>query len=121
MAEKTKKKNSKSVATTAVDISRSMILGEWISSVFFSRYKFTIVVIVGLLMLYITFKYECQTNMERINKLEKELSVIKSESVRERSTFRSRTRESMMQHRIDSLGLNLTVQTQPPFILSYED
>ena len=72
---------------------------------------------VVVVMLYITNKYTCQTKMEEIRRLETELEIVKTERLRVRSAYMSNTRESSMQHLIDSLGLNLRVQDRPPFKL----
>ena len=53
--------------------------------------------------------------METIQRLQTELEVAKTERIREKSAYMSSIRESVMQHKIDSLGLNLTVQEQPPY------
>lgn len=98
---------------------KGLFYGDLISSSFFNRYKFTIIITIGLLMVYITIKYECQTHMETIAKLEKELTIVKTESIREQSTYKSRTRESDMQQRIDSLHLSLKLQDKPPYKLKY--
>ncbi len=103
------------------DRAESLIFGDMLSSQFFGRNKFTIIVVVGLIMLNITIKYECQTHMESIARLEKSLTIVKSESIREQSTYKSRTRESTMQQRIDSLRLGLSVQEQPPYVVRYSD
>ncbi len=106
---------------TVGDKAESLIFGDMLSSQFFARNKFTIIVVVGLIMLNITIKYECQTHMESINKLERDLAIVKSESIRERSTYKSRTRESTMQQSIDSLRLGLSVKEQPPYVVRYRD
>lgn len=117
---KTEGKKKRTVKQKAAKITRDTITGEWISSSFFGRNKFTIILVIGMLMLYITYKYECQTKMSTISHLKKELSIKNSEAIRERSTYRSRTRESSMQARIDSIGLDLSVKNEPPFKISYD-
>ncbi|MDE5838699.1 MAG: hypothetical protein K2H39_06570, partial [Paramuribaculum sp.] len=62
-------------------------------------------------------KYNCQTKMEEIQRLNTELEIVKTERLRVRSAYMSSTRESSMQQLIDSLGLNLRVQDRPPFKL----
>lgn len=98
-----------------------VFLGDIISSRFFNRYKFTIMMVVAMLMFYIAIKYECRTRMETIAKLQTELSIVKSESIREQSLYRSRTRESSMKALVDSMHLRLRVQDQPPYTLSYDE
>ena len=101
--------------------SLKLLFGDIISSRVFARHKFAIFMIMALLISYITLKYECQTRMETIKRQQDELAIVRSESIRERSTYMSRTRESMMQHLIDSMHLDLRVQNQPPYILSYDE
>lgn len=117
--KKTKKKRS-AAKKEVVKMSRHLLFGDVVSSNFFKKNKFTIFIVIALLMAYITSKYECMTKMEEIRSLEKELAIVKSKSVRERGVYRSSTRESVMQHRIDSLGLQLRKQRTPPFKLSYD-
>ncbi len=74
-------------------------------------------VLMLFVLLHITNKYYCQTDMEQIRKLEAELEVSKTERVRAKSIYKSNTRESSMQARIDSMRLGLTVRTAPPFKL----
>ncbi len=73
------------------------------------------VLVVLVAIIYITTKYTCQTNMEKIAELERKLEIVNNEKARERSKFMGRIRETSMQQMVDSLGLNLNVQTQPPF------
>ncbi len=117
--EKTKKRRSVA-KKEVVKISRHLIFGDVMSSNFFKNNKFTIFIVIALLMAYITSKYECMTKMEEIRSLERELAIVKSKSLRERGLYRSSTRESVMQHRIDSIGLPLHKQRTPPFRLSYD-
>ena len=70
---------------------------------------------VVVAMVYITTKYTCQTNMEKIADLERRLEIVTNEKSRERSAFMGRIRETSMQEMVDSLHLNLKVQSQPPY------
>lgn len=92
--------------------------GRILSMDFFRRHWLPVLGVVVMLMIYITNRYTCQTQMETIQRLEKQLEVAKTERVREKSSYMSRIRESKMQHKVDSLGLGLTVQEQPPYRLS---
>lgn len=89
--------------------------GRVLSTDFFRRHWLAVFGVVAMLMIYITNRYTCQTQMETIQRLERDLEVAKTERVREKSTYMSRIRESKMQARVDSLRLGLTVQEQPPF------
>ncbi len=101
--------------------SLQLFLGDLISSTFFSRHKFLIIGLVVLLILYISFQYECKTRMETIDNLNKELAIVRSESIRQQSAYRSKIRESVMQQMVDSMGLGLRVQDRPPFKITYSD
>ncbi|MDE6417891.1 MAG: DUF2730 domain-containing protein [Duncaniella sp.] len=96
-------------------IGRNVIFGRVISSDFFTRHWLAITIFIVVIMVYITTKFTYRANIERITALERQLEVVQNEKDRERSEFRSRTRETAMQHLVDSLGLGLSVQPQPPF------
>lgn len=95
--------------------------GRLISTDFFQRHWLPVLGIVVMLMIYITNRYTCQTQMETIQRLEKELEVAKTERIREKSTYMSQIRESKMQRKVDSLRLGLTIQEQPPYRLKISD
>ena len=92
--------------------------GRVLSIDFFRRNWLFVLAAVIMLMVYITNRYKCQTQMETIRSLERELEVAKTERIREKSVYMSRIRESSMQHMVDSLGLGITVQDQPPYRIS---
>lgn len=92
--------------------------GRIVSMDFFRRHWLAVLGVVVMLMIYITNRYTCQTQMETIQRLEQQLEVAKTERIREKSSYMSLIRESKMQHKVDSLGLGLTVQEQPPYRLS---
>ena len=89
--------------------------GQVISRVFFSCHWLPVVITILVIMIYITTKYTCQTNMEKIAALERKLEIVTNEKARERSAFMGRIRETSMQQLVDSLHLNLKVQPQPPY------
>lgn len=107
--EKVKKKKG-SVISSAVH-------GRWLSTRFFSRNWGIILALVVLVMIYITNRYQCLTAMENIQKLNKELEVIKSERIRQKSEYMNAIREKTMQKSIREAGLDLTHREQPPFKL----
>lgn len=92
--------------------------GRIISIDFFRRNWWVVLGVVVMLMVYITNRYTCQTQMERKRTLERELEVAKTERVRAKSAYMSKIRESSIQEMVDSLGLGITVQEQPPYRLS---
>lgn len=97
-----------------------VLRGQILSSDFFARHWPWCVLGIVVIMTYITAKYECQTKMEEIRRLEHNLEVVKTERIRARSRYMSRTRESSMMQLVDSMHLNLHVQDTPPFKLSLE-
>lgn len=92
--------------------------GRILSIDFFRRNWLVVLAAVIMLMVYITNRYTCQTQMETMRTLERELEVAKTERIRAKSNYMSRIRESSMQETVDSLGLGLRVQDQPPFRVS---
>ena len=92
-----------------------MFRGQILSSDFFARHWLPVVLGVVVAMVYITTKYTCQTNTEKIAELERKLEIVNNEKSRERSAFMGRIRETSMQQMVDSLHLNLKVQSQPPY------
>ncbi len=92
--------------------------GRILSIDFFRRNWLVVLAAVVMLMVYISNRYTCQTQMETIRVLERDLEVAKTERIRAKSAYMSRIRESSMQETIDSLGLGLRVQDRPPFRVS---
>ena len=113
-----KKQQSKSRARRKDNIFRRVLHGRMLSIDFFRRNWLVVLAAMIMLMVYITNRYKCQTQMETIRTLNKELEVAKTERVRAKSAYMSRIRESSMQHMVDSLRLGLTIPEQPPFRIS---
>ena len=121
MASKKDKQNiRKSITGTSANAIRGIFTGSVVNSDFFFRHKLKIFVLLVLMMLYISTKYECMTGMESIRKLETKLEVIKTERIREKSFYMSRIRESSMTQIADSVRPGLCVQQQPPYHLILE-
>lgn len=119
MADTTGKKTKKSAPGQPPRDSLMLraLHGRVLSTDFFRRYWWIVLGSAAMLMIYITNRYTCQTQMETIRSLQKELEVAETERVRAKSIYMSRIRESSMQHMVDSLGLGLTIQEQPPYRL----
>lgn len=113
MAKKEKEKSTEKKG----NIFGRVIYGQIISSDFFARHWLAAFAALTVIMVFITNKYNCQTKMEEIRRLNTELEIAKTERIRVRSIYMSRIRESSMQHLVDSLGLNLHVQERPPYKL----
>ena len=93
--------------------------GRVVSSRFFKRNFFAVAFTVGLVMIYISNRYDCITGMETINALRTELDITKTELQSEKSAYMSSTRESAMMTLVDTLHLGLDIQERPPYTLSY--
>lgn len=91
--------------------------GEYITSKLFLNHKVSVVLIVVVLLCYINSGYVMKTKREKIKNLKTELAIVRSESIRQQSYYNSRIRESEMIHMIDSIGLDLIAQKQPPYSL----
>lgn len=96
-----------------------LIHGQLVNINFFRRHGWKIAVAVVMVIAYIFTKYQCQTRMVTIDKLNTELEVVKNQSIDERSEYMGRIRESAMQELVDSLKLDLQKQEKPPFKISY--
>lgn len=94
------------------------VLGQVFSADFFASNWIAVVAVIVMCMVYISSKYICQTRIEQIDRLTRELEVVKAERVRARSDYMGATCESAMQELVDSMHLGLNVQERPPFKLS---
>lgn len=106
-ATKTSKKNSGWI--------QRVFYARFLSSDFFIRNWKSVLLLMVMMLVYITNRYQCLTRMEEIRRLKQELEVVQTERIRERSHYMSRIRESAMQEMVDTMHLNLRVQEQPPY------
>lgn len=97
---------------------RRLVQGRLVNGHFFMRYWLQIFAVLIMILAYITNRYSCQHSMEQIRTLTSRLQVVETESFRVRGIYMSRIRESAMRQRLDSLGIPLSVQTQPPYHIS---
>ena len=95
--------------------------GELLTLDLFLKHWIRIFLFVAMIIIFISSKYECQTCKEDIKTLKRDLEIIETECVRVKGEYMSRVRESYMAHLVDSMRLNLKVQEQPPFKLTYEE
>lgn len=100
---------------------RNMVTGRSISSEFFKRHFFATGLIIIFCVGFIAIRFDCVTSMERIRGLKNQIEVMRTYKQRERSRYMTLTRESTMQHTVDSLGLGLTVPEQYPLSIRYSD
>ena len=114
---KDKNDNGKPQRGVLANIFYSVMYGNVITTEFFARHWIKVFVLVVMVMIFISTKYQCMTAMETIRSLEHELGVVKTESIRQRSDYMSRIRESAMQELVDSLMPGLSVPGEPPYVL----
>lgn len=113
------KKNSDKKSFFKDNYLSRLLHGRMLSTDFLSRNWMTIFIIVSIIFVYITNKYQCQTRMETIQKLERQLEKINSEGVRQKSAYMSHIRESSMQELADTMHLGLHPQEYPPYFITY--
>ena len=89
--------------------------GRVVSYKFFLRNWYIIAGVLLLLIIFISNKYLCQTQLEQIMALSKELNNAKTERIKASSEYNSRIRETEMRHLIDTMGIDLTMPEQPPY------
>lgn len=107
------KKKRGVIATYFHDVrSGKIVSGDW----FVKNWPYMFVLILAM-FIYITCRFSYASTMESIIAERKHLNSVHAEEVRQRSIYNSRICETSMQQLVDSLHLDLTVQTQPPFIL----
>ncbi len=82
MADETTTRNSKGGS-----VASRIVRGKVFSSAFFARHWLPVLIGVAVVLTYITGKYINQTRMETINKLNRELEIVKAERVRVRSEY----------------------------------
>lgn len=121
MAQQSKKNFGDKVKQAPGRTIHSMLTGGVLSSDFFFRHLITFFVLGVLIMFYISTKYQTMTGMESIKRLEKQLEIVKTERIRERSRYMSRIRESSMAALADSIRPGLSIQQQPPFTLRLDE
>lgn len=111
---------TKGKKTSPLSVLRSTVHGRWLSTQFFGRHWAVILALVIMILVYITNRYQCMTAMETIQSLEKELMMVKTERIRQKSYYMSNIRELAMQERINRLNLKLQISDRPPFKLLTE-
>lgn len=100
---------------------RQLMYGQIVSSDFFARNWMAMLLVVAMILVYIAGKYTCQTKMEQVRSLQRELETVRTERIRARSDYMGRIRESAMQEMVDTLHLGLCVREYPPYIVEAEE
>lgn len=100
---------------TTTGLFNRLLEGRLVSAEFFVRHWLQIFVLLAMILVYITNRYSCQRSMEQIRQLHNRLDIVQTESYRIRGEYMGRIRESQMRQQLDSLGLDLAVQSRPPY------
>lgn len=100
---------------------RQLMYGQIVSSDFFARNWMAMLLVVVMILVYIAGKYTCQTKMEQVRSLQRELETVRTERIRARSDYMGRIREFAMQEMVDTLHLGLCVREYPPYIVEAEE
>lgn len=91
--------------------------GRGITTDWYRKNIVAIVFTVGLILIFITFKYNAQLKQAEILKLRKELVDAKTNMVKVSAEYSSQIRESEMTQLADTMHLHLKVPEQPPYDL----
>lgn len=100
---------------------RHWIQGGNVSSKFFQRHISATSVILMAGIVIIGMRFQCLVLDNRVSALEDMINTADTEKQAERSRFMNATRESIMLHKVDSLGLGITVPDKHPEILHLTD
>ena len=97
---------------------RGVWQGRILSLELFRRNFLYIIAIVGMLLMYIGNKFECQSKMAQVMQLKKELDNAKTDCVNASARYNSKIRESQMKALVDTMHIDLTAPNQPPYHLT---
>ena len=98
-----------------------IVHGQWLSVKNYKRNLTSVVIVVMLFLIYISFKFDVQMKIAEIIHLGDELANAKTNMVSASSDYSSRIRESELTQKLDTLHLYLKVAEQPPYHLDPQD
>ena len=99
---------------------KTMVYGRLVSSKFFKRNFFATGMVVLFSVGFIAVRFDCVTSMETIRSLKNQINVMRTYKQSERSRYMTLTRESSMQHMVDSLNLGLAIPEHSPHTIVYD-
>ena len=101
---------------------RKILGGDILTAEMVRRQMWLFVLVVGFTILYVAFRYQCQQDMIKISKMERELKDVRYKALTTSSLLTERCRESrvldLLKNNKDSL---LHIADQPPYIITVED
>lgn len=100
---------------------RKILGGDILTAEMVRRQMWLFVLVVGFTILYVAFRYQCQQDMIKISKMERELKDVRYRALTTSSLLTERCRESrvldLLKNNKDSL---LHIADQPPYIITVE-
>ena len=92
--------------------------GRILSLELFRRNFLFIIVAVGMMLMYIGNKFECQSKMLEVMNLKNQLENAKTDCINASARYNSMIRESQMKAYVDTMHIDLTNSEQPPYHLT---
>lgn len=92
--------------------------GTFLSLDFFKRYWIYVVFATLMMLMYISNKYNYQSDKAKLGAMKVMLNNASTDFVYASSRYNSRILESQMKTYVDSMGLDLSVSEEPPFKLT---
>lgn len=93
---------------------RDILNGNILTKKFIQKQYLLIIMIVVLCFMYIDNRYYCETQMNKVNQLQKELEELKDKSLTISAELMEISRRSNVLKMINDKGLNLVEATEPP-------
>ena len=101
---------------------RTILGGDMLTTEFIRGQIWLFVLVVAFSVVYVAYRYQCQQDMQTINKLEQDLRGARNKALAASSTLTGLCRESrmldMLKHNNDSL---LHMADQPPYIIQLDE
>ncbi len=96
---------------------RDLISGAFLQKKNFFKYLPLAGLIVGFLILSITFRYGCETKIAEIDNLQRELRDLKQETLTLSSELLGESKQSQVRQRLNASDSSLNMLDRPPFII----
>lgn len=99
-------------------IKNDILGGEFLAKDIIAKQFKLIVLIVAMAIFYISNRYTCLQKISDINRLKRELTDAKFESLTRSSELMAKSKQSQVQKMISDRGVELEASKTPPYILS---
>ena len=111
-------KQQQPVADRSERIFVRILKGKIVPYHFFKKHWMLVTVTVSMILMSIANKYECQTKITEIKRLERELQIMQANRVEASAQYNSLIRESSMRQMIETKQIDLISPECPPYNLS---